>query len=315
MDSPHLPKLAIVVVNYGSHELLRSNLVPLSLASPESIVVVVDNYSTDAEREAVRELASEQGWLLETPAGNLGFGGGMNLGVAAAQNRGATAYFLVNPDATIDVDSLGVLRAACLRSPMTLFAPKILRPDGSIWFNGADLYLETGETRSAAKRNQFTGQRKPWLTGACLMISEALWRKVAGFDERYFLYWEDVDLSFKVIAAGGALEVLDTAVAVHDEGGTHADTKSQDRAKSSVYYYYNVRNRLLFAALQLPTEQVQKWKRSAIPAAYAVLLRGGRRQFLEPRRAWRTFYAGVSGTRDGLRLVRQVSKSINGGRK
>ena len=45
-----------------------------------------------------------------------------------------------------------------------------------------------------------------WLTGASLAMSITLWEQVGGFDERYFLYWEDVDLSWRILQAGGELE-------------------------------------------------------------------------------------------------------------
>jgi len=86
----------------------------------------------------------------------------------------------------------------------------------------------------------------PWLSGACFAMHRDLWTTVAGFDDDYFLYWEDVDLSYRVVKAGGRLAVRQDLVAVHDVGGTQHDVTQ--RAKSSTYYYYSCRNRLVFAA-------------------------------------------------------------------
>ena len=87
--------LAVVVVNYGSHQLLRENLVPVSEHTPEALVVVVDNPTTGLEREAVRELAGTRGWELVESSTNVGFGAGVNLGVSRARGLGATKFLIL----------------------------------------------------------------------------------------------------------------------------------------------------------------------------------------------------------------------------
>lgn len=296
------PELAIIVVNYGSHELLETNIVPVSSHTRDASVVIVDNYTNDTERKSVASLVARRGWTMLAPETNLGFGGGMNLGVEAAARAGARAFLLINPDATLGRSSLQLLREAVEQSPMTVVAPRIVRSDGSIWFAGATVRMEDGETkgRRHASATLPTGERR-WLTGACLLLSLEMWRASGGFDDRYFLYWEDVDFSFRIEAAGGALEVVEEATAIHDEGGTQGGGRGA-RAKSPVYYYYNIRNRLLFAAIHLSPDDRRRWKGSAIPAAWRILLRGGRRQFLRPVGP---VWAAVRGIRDGLTLLRR----------
>ena len=309
MTPSELPPVAIVVVNYGSHELLEKNLVPVSEHSPDARVVIVDSFSDVPEREAVVRLAERRGWLTVLPSTNVGFGGGMNLGVAKAYQAGARFFLLLNPDAALNAESFRSLRVEANAEPMTLLAPKIFRPDGAIWFDGSDLDLNDGSTRASRKNSAPAPERYvPWLTGACLMISHELWQKVGGFDERYFLYWEDVDLSYRVLAAGAQIRVVHGAPAGHDEGGTHPDAAANpaNRAKSAIYYYYNARNRLLFAGLNLGPDVQRAWKRTAVRAARDILLRGGRRQFLRPLPPLR---AAAMGTWDGLRLMRDAQKS------
>ncbi|MET3811364.1 GT2 family glycosyltransferase [Arthrobacter sp. UYEF3] len=237
------------------------------------------------------------------PNENVGFGKGMNLGVARAASGGAQSFLLLNPDATIDNASISQLHESVALDPLLISSPLVLRPDGSTWFDGADLYLDTGRTASVRKRASNPGSpTEPWLSGACLMVSAALWNEVGGFDEEYFLYWEDVDLSYRVTKAGGRLAVLRGAVAVHDEGGTHSpeNVARLDRRKSSTYYYYNIRNRLLFAARHLDDDSLSRWRSSSGRAAYDILLRGGKRQFLRPAAPLR---AALHGHLDGLRIA------------
>ncbi|MEY9954282.1 glycosyltransferase family 2 protein [Leifsonia sp. EB34] len=297
-----LDGLAIVVVNYGSSALLDRTLGAVAASAPEAVVVVVDNFSTPEELAALRALASPRGWDVVASERNLGFGTGMNAGVARARGLGARRFLLINPDATIDRASLEALAARSAAEPLALLSPVVRRSDGSPWSVGSDVYLRDGRIRSAVRRGTVPGERVPWLSGACLFVTAELWDAVGGFADEYFLYWEDVDLSLRVTRAGGTLALVEEATAVHDEGGTQGTDGSHSGArKSGTYYYYNIRNRLLFAARNLPPETVRAWRRSTVPVAWEILLQGGRRQFLTSTEAVR---AGWRGVRDGLRLSR-----------
>ncbi len=306
IDGTPMPRpalLAVVVVNYGSADLVRENVLPLVERLDDALLVIVDNRTTDAERERVRGLAGHPSTRVHGvyPDANTGFGTGMNIGVAAARDLGAREFLLLNPDATIEPDQLAVLRGAVAADPLALVAPLILRPDGSTWFRGSDLYLADGRIRSAARRAQHPGLAvEPWLTGACLLVTDDLWTRVGGFSDDYFLYWEDVDLSRKVVEAGGSLRVVEEAVAVHAEGGTQsAGHASAGQAKSGTYYYHNVRNRLLYGARHLDAATLRRWRLLTPVVAYEVLLQGGRRQFAHPVAP---VSAAVRGIVDGYRL-------------
>lgn len=301
---------AIVVVSYGSSALLEQHLVATADASPEAIVVVVDNRSTDAERDRVRRIAADRGWELVPMDGNPGFGGGANAGIARALELGAGAALLLNPDARIGAADLAALRAA--GDAMTLRSPVVRAPGGRTWFSGLDLDLADGEIRSPRRRAEHPdGEPVPWLSGACLWIDAQLWARVGGFDDDYFLYWEDVDLSRRVVAAGGSLRVVDEATAWHEEGGTHREASTRPEAKSELYYYWNIRNRMLFATKHLDAAGVRRWRRAAPGAAWRILLRGGRRQLLRPVPPLRAL---VRGLREGSRIARQSLASSRGGR-
>lgn len=299
--SPDRP-LAIVVVSYASAALLAQHLVRTVLAARPEVVVVVDNRSTDAERALVRALADSHGWVLVAPEENLGFGAGVNAGVAAARQLGARDLLVLNPDAHIDARSVAALRVAADDDGLAMLAPIIRDAEGETWFAGADVYLYDGTTRGWAQRERCIGaERWEWLSGACLWIPEEAWDLSGGFDEDYFLYWEDVDLSRRLVERGGRIRVVPGAVAVHDEGGTHRDARQSARAKSSVYYYYNIRNRMLFAVKHLDGAGVARWYGSVIPSAKTVLLRGGRRQFLHSMMPIRAAWRGIA---DARRIVR-----------
>lgn len=301
------PRLAVVVVNYASARLLQRNLVTVEREAreidPDPLIIVVDNWSGPDERRAAEELAAAQGWLLIAPASNTGFGGGVNIGVTRALEEGATDVLVINPDAHIDRSSLHSLAAATATSRTTLASPMIEDSEGRTWFAGIDLLLDDGTMR--ARRKRVDGDPRPfepWLSGACLWVTREVWEMSGGFDHDYFLYWEDVDFSRRVVAAGGSLALVDDARAIHDEGGTQRSEPELSRAKSEHYYYYNIRNRMLFAVRHLDDEDVRRWRRSIPRTAREVILRGGRRQLLQSVVPVRAYLRGV---REARRIARR----------
>lgn len=295
-----LESIAIVVVNFGSHALLETNLSAVTSAMPEATIVVVDNFTSTEEFAQLSGLGSRFGWTVVPLPTNTGFGNGVNVGVDAAIAAGCTAVIVLNPDATVDRASAERLATAVIVDPTLMVAPVVRESNGRIWFRGADVLLDDGRMSNPLRRPEREGRPyREWLSGACFALSTELWQKAGGFDPDYFLYWEDVDLSFRVQQAGGHLEVDHSAEAIHDEGGTHG-TRLRWRAKSEIYYYYNIRNRLVYASKHLGASERANWLRVTPRVAYEILLQGGRAQFLLP---WIPLRAFVRGIRDGRRFV------------
>ncbi|MFT4281112.1 glycosyltransferase family 2 protein [Microbacterium sp.] len=289
---------ALIVVNYGSSALLERNLVPLAESAPWLRVYVVDCFRDPVEQASVGALAEQHGWRALLLERNLGFGGGVNRGADAAIADGAEVIVVLNPDATLPEASARALVDAAAADPAALFSPVVLRPDGTIWSGGMDLHLDDGSLSGIRFRERNGDRpRRMWVSGACFAISSALWRRVGGFDEDFFLYWEDVDLSHRILDAGGRLVIDDTITAVHDEGGTQQSV-DPGRARSELFYYYNIRNRLLYAARHLDAETYRQWRRSTLRVSYGTLLGGGRRQLVRSIAPWRALARGM---RDGLR--------------
>jgi GT2 family glycosyltransferase len=281
-----LDGVALVVVNYGSSALLATNL-PRTAGMSGVRVVVVDSFSGTGERAAVTRLVAQHGWELLTPATNVGFGGGSNIGAAHALAAGSQVLVFLNPDAWTDPTGLAALASAARSEDRALVAPRIHRPDGSVYSRGLTYLHRVDGTMSGRRASP---DDVPWLSGACLAVAAGLWSELGGFDEEYFLYWEDVDLSWRALTLGARLEVVDDAHVVHDEGGTQ---ESRGRAKSATYYRYDIRNRMLFARKNLGPTDVRRWRRALPRAARAVALRGGRRQFVEGIGPWRGVTRGV----------------------
>lgn len=302
-----LASLAVLVVNYGSHAIVEANLTRSLGPDFDGQVIVVDNFSSDEERDAATAICDRHGWTLLPLPSNEGFGGGNNAGAALAIEQGATELLLINPDAWLPIDVIHALRAQVRLDPLLQVAPVVMRPDGRLYTAEVDLHLDIGEMRSVRRRppGLDLSQVHTWVSGACFAVNVQLWQLIGGFDEDYFLYWEDVDFSRRVVQAGGHVRADQTLRAVHDEGSTHRGG-SPERAKSPIYYYYNTRNRLLYAAKHLDPEAQRRWCRATPRASYRILLQGGRRQFSNPLR---TFWPALRGSWDGLRMLRATTRS------
>lgn len=297
-----VPPLGVVVVNYAAADLLRATLAPLPLT--DAVVVVVDNYSGDAERARITALAQECGWQLVPAEDNRGFGPGVNLGVARARALGCDAVLLLNPDAEVDAATVAELHRAVSDRPRALVSPLLVDNQGAVTFAGSLLDLADGRTRGAGRAEVPPRLRRPvgWITAACIACSLDLWDEVGGFAEDYFLYWEDVDFSFRCRAAGAELVVRDDLRVRHDQGGTQGPRAG--RAKSSLYYFYNARNRMLFATRHLDRADVWHWLWRTPAISRQILLRGGRRQLLEsPGRVVAVARGAGAGMLLGLRAL------------
>lgn len=285
---------ALVVVNYDSHSLLADNVANQPWAEHGIEVVVVDNYHSAGARDAVVELGKQQGWHVETPPGNTGFGGGVNRGAAWALARGAQVVVTVNPDVQISAESVAEVAKHAQTHTTQVTSARIMRPDGRPWFRGAMLDVVCGTTSASTK---WVGDKQigvPWVTGAVMACHSDFWQSLGGFDEDYFMYWEDVDLSYRAWRAGGSVAVLDHVTAVHDPGGTQGGASG---VKSPLYIQYNCRNRLLFAAKHLSPFMVKRWRASARCYAHEVVLRSGSKKYLAHPPS---VMAAVQGTRQGL---------------
>lgn len=284
----------VVVVNFGSSALLVENFAPDLQEAAGARVVVVDNFSTAAERASIRRLCEARDWALVEPDDNLGFGDGVNAGVLRAAELGCRTFVTVNPDAVAAPATLAEL-AGVARVRRALVSPLVFSADGRPAFRGSTVSLRTGRIRGGWVQGDDDPEWKNWLSGACLAFSAEVFAELGGFAGDFFLYWEDVDLSRRAAEAGIELVLRDDLRISHEEGGTHAVL--DPRAKSPVYYFYNTRNRLLFGGRQAEPRDRVRWLLATPAESLQIWLRGGRRQlFTQPAGA----VAALRGTVVGL---------------
>lgn len=205
-----------VIVSYNSAAVLPACLDAVAGAP----TIVVDNQSTDDSREFCR--GREDVRLIEAP-GNLGYGAGNNLGLANCE----TPYILIiNPDAVLDAANLRVLLDAAETYPeAALIAPRIVNADGTV---------ERSDDRALHRRAGYNRKRldplpegpvcTEFLSGAVFLGRTEVLKKLGGFDERFFLFYEDDDLCWRIVEAGYCNILTPHAGAVHQSGTSSPPT-------------------------------------------------------------------------------------------
>lgn len=303
-----LSKVAVITVNYGSHHLLQRNLAALTEQAPSLTAIVCDNWTTDEERARVADLCHQYGWTFVPAQTNGGFASGCNQAAAAALGAGATCLLLLNPDARVDAETVNLLAAAVQADPDCLAVPAMFDAAGRERAAARVLRLDNGTMAIPANNATLapTPDHLPWLTGACLMVSTAMWRGLGGLAEDYFMYWEDVEFCVRAEGVGARLRILPEGRCFHDQGGTQraAHESDHESRKGTTFFYFAARNRLLFAARNLDPQTQQRWLRTSTPAAWYLLkrARGRRRALLQSPDA---IAAALRGIRDGRRLLRE----------
>lgn len=236
----HGIELTIIIVNWNTADYLEKLLFSIfeKIIGDFYQVLVVDNDSKDGSREMVHE--KFPGVILVNTGANLGYGKANNIGIKMAR----TPYILLlNPDTLVNSDAVPVM-LDFLKSNDKIGAVQcaLTDPDGTIqemglqWFDSPfTQFLTLFFLSNATKRifRRFLPRQDPLkdgylkhMSGDCILIRKTILDKVGGFDERFFMYAEDGDLSRRIILHGWKLFYLSKVSIVHVKAGASDKTFS-----------------------------------------------------------------------------------------
>lgn len=282
---PH-PFVAIVILNWrdGAATLACVTAVQ-AITGVHYRIVIVDNGSTDGSAET---LAAIDGVDVIRNGRNLGYAGGVNVGIRHAMQIGADYAWLLNSDATVGPDVLGKLLAVSEADPtIGLVSPVFHDPAAP---DTPEFCLGRFEPRSRyANQTASPAEADDWqrshadeviLLGTALLIRRSLVDAIGGLDDRFFAYVEDVDYCLRATAAGFHSVAVPDAVVYHK-----FKTPVEAPASCPDYlHYFMSRNYLLL------------WKKLPRP----FLLRKAALWFLRQRLIQAERMAGNSGAIDAL---------------
>lgn len=227
---------SVIFVNYNSKNLIRQNVLEIEKNNKDNNleVVVVDNASSDGSAETIAQLAEQlEHTKLHLIASdkNGGFAYGLNLGL---QKASGDTYLMLNPDVVYSHSAYQQLAVFLQEHPKVgLVAPKLVQPNGIFQPSCFTLprfltpmYRRTFFQKTAIgkrevdrylmrDKNITTPQRVEWVQGSCMLVKKEAVEKVGLMDERFFMYFEDIDWCRRFNSKGFEVWYYPEATMIH----------------------------------------------------------------------------------------------------
>jgi GT2 family glycosyltransferase len=243
----NLPPVHIIVLNYNNFSETEKCIRSIqSVNYPFINIIIVDNASTDSSvKEIMMHFKDYK--LIQSPF-NKGYAGGMNLGIRYALNEDADFIMLSNNDMIFPPDFLSPLVSVLLNNEhIGIVSPKVLylNSKNKIYCAGGEtkLYRCGGVSMYRNKDAKNYGNKEREITlaeGSCLLVKKEVFTEVGLLNERFFMYFEDIEFSRRVLKKFVIMYVPNSVV-FHKSGAGRNWTEF-----SPLYYYYFTRNRLLY---------------------------------------------------------------------
>jgi GT2 family glycosyltransferase len=246
-------KVGVILLNWNTPVHTANCIKSLKRYCDEQLfdIIVADNGSTDGSLASLQNQFPDLTYIDNRE--NLGFAEGNNRGLTYSIENRYTYSLVINTDTLVDEDIVSALSTHLEHYPAAaIVQPAIywMHNKTTIW-NGEGCFNRLfGLMYSDKKRpsqnnslNQFTIAK--WATGCCMLISNAALIKCGLFNSRFYLYYEDVELSFRMRDHGYELHYLPSSKMYH-EAGVSAKVEKKEGVLSPVIHYYISRNRLWF---------------------------------------------------------------------
>lgn len=200
----------------------------------DSALLIIDNASFDGTQEQLREIADPRIFVVLNEE-NRGFAAACNQGIDLGRELGADKILFLNNDTEFGDTMIADLAVSLDRTGAAAISPMVTyfdRPD-RIWYAGGYFSKWRGYVNVHEKHGQSANMAgsEPRLTefasGCCLMLTREALETIGGWDERFFVYWEDVDLSFRLGAAGAPI-VVDPSIRVRHKASSSTGGKLSD---------------------------------------------------------------------------------------
>lgn len=245
----------VVIPNWNGADLLADCLDSLKTQTQEHTAIVVDNGSVDNSIELIE--ANYPDVVLLKNSKNLGFAGGVNTGIRYALESKADAIALFNNDAVADKDWLKNLVHAITTTNAGIVTCKLMRSDKKYFDSTGDFYSVYGIGFPRGRNQEDSGQYDQaeevfGASGGASLYSAKMLKKIGLFDERFFAYFEDVDISFRAQLADWKVLYEPSSVAYHHVSATSSKLGNFSR-------YHSIKNFLIIYTKNMPAKLYWKY--------------------------------------------------------
>jgi GT2 family glycosyltransferase len=251
--------LSIILVNFNDVRRLEACLSSI-VAYPSGCaheIIVADNASTDGSRDVVAQKFPHVRWVAN--AANEGFAKANNRGVR--ESRGEYLLFL-NTDTVVPAGALDRLLARIKADERAGAAGPALVHDGGYQVSFGNRVSFAGQFFQRIFFNPFykmtlgrrrTARAAGWLSAACLLCRRTAFEQAGGFDEHFFIYFEDIDLCYWLRRAGWTLLFVPDIRVCHEGASTTAPRRAESRfeyRRSQLYFYAKHNSRVSLRLLR-----------------------------------------------------------------
>lgn len=233
-------KISIIIVNYRSDKYLQKCIASLfNFEKPEHIEVIIVNNDDENKLKNIKQMFP-QIRIIEAKK-NLGFGAAVNLG---AQSAVGYVLFFLNPDSEIKGTFFNeVIEEFNKNNQTAVLGPKILEEDGSIqkWTFGKKMNIWRLFLNNIGF-SSFNENKIDWVGGAGMFIRKEDFEKVGGFDENFFMYFEDMDLCLRIKKIGKKIIYFPVVEIMHLGSGSEIEEKQRKKEYFISQDYYFQKN-------------------------------------------------------------------------
>ena len=243
--------VAIILINWNNSEYTIECIKSLNKTSYRNKkIFVIDNNSNDNSVKKIKNLFSNIDITINKE--NLGFTGGNNVGIKKALKENFDFIMMLNNDTIVDSKFIEPLISSFDKNTGAV-QPKILNyPDTEyVWSAGGDINYFFGtiisklNNKKNKKLNNKNNELCKWISGCCFFISSSALKNVGFLDEKFFVYYEDVDLSLRLTDLNYNLKLINDSIIYHHEGASwKSNKKSFQGTLSPVTHYLRMRNHL-----------------------------------------------------------------------
>jgi len=280
-------KVFVATLNFNNSDITLKFLESLRKLEKESFqlyVVIVDNSTKEKIKIKETDFKDLNLKIIDSSV-NTGFAGGNNLAIKYSLNEDADYVLIINNDVIVEKDLLtNLLKTIESKETIGIVVPKIYFAEGFefhknrykkedlgkvFWYAGGDVdwknMIASHRGVDEVDKGQFNKMEETdYATGCCMLVKKEVFEKVGLFDEKYFLYFEDADISMRIKRAGYKIIYQPNAILWHENAG------SVGGSGSLLQDYFISRNRLLFGFKYAPL----RTKIALFKESITILLKG-----------------------------------------
>ncbi len=220
-------ELSIIIVNWNGKKWLKGCLDSIYEQSFKDYeIIFIDNHSDDESIEFIKNNYPET--IIIANKKNIGFGKANNIGADTA--KGNTLFFLNNDTLIEDPDFLKKILQLKKEQNLHIAGPKILSFEKKDIYQGRKISIDCTGYLGWAKETFY-------VEGCAMFIDRNLFLELGGFDEKYFMYSEDIDLCWRAHLQNKKVDILNEISIIHFGGGTTETTQLKSKEKHAVPFF------------------------------------------------------------------------------